>query len=676
MATLLSACGGGEKTTGTPPGGGTNTTVAAVTITGAPANPQLFVGDSFQLVAAPVNATGGAVSATVSWATSAATVATVSSAGWVKAIEAGAVAISASAGGKTAPLTFDVVYGANIGPAGGSIVTPNGRFRLSVGGLFPQVRFVVTPATTPPTDARTVAGTAFEIAPAALSLLNTTAQLALQFDNTALPAGVYPQSLQLYVRSDTSWSRVIFSTVDVATRTVSGQLVRTGLYIVRSTPVDRIVLLGAAVGGSLYTGDTATIHARLHAVEGDTLPTRPISWSSSAPAVLSVDSTGKLTARTAGTATITASADGRTATFTTLVATRTVADWSRAGEWMTIGANAQHTAYVDATVDPSVFRLRWTKTPMSGASLWEATTGSGAAFVTSFVRFDGQAIVALDAVTGAVRWSRVFPSTTRLMQPVWENGTVYLQALDGTNSAMYALRGTDGAEQYRGAFTPSSSRWFSPPIIVGASLVAGALQEMLGFSKATGAQQFSRPAIGLALASAAGDNATAYFIDANGITGISPTTGAVTKQITDSRITSDALTLTLAAPNVLVAVTPVGMAAVDVSTSSVRWFATSGVGFSLAAANGTMYTLENGALTARAVASGVVQWQSPPSCDGAMVLTNNVIFLACTDGTYAIDLASHLAVWSTPVTGNLSVSGPDGALYITNGATVTAFSLR
>src|SRR6058998_1099480 len=74
--------------------------VASVVVTGVPVTP-VVIGDSFQLIATAINATGGIVSnQAFIWRTSDASVAVVGSNGLVRAIGAGPVTITASTGGK------------------------------------------------------------------------------------------------------------------------------------------------------------------------------------------------------------------------------------------------------------------------------------------------------------------------------------------------------------------------------------------------------------------------------------------------------------------------------------------------------------------------------------------------------------------------------------------------
>src|SRR5438034_10774373 len=92
--------------------------VASVVVTGVPITP-VIIGDSLQLVATAINATGGIVSnQAFIWHTSDAGVAVVSSNGRVRAIGAGPVTITASTGGKEGSAALRAWGGGPVGTTG------------------------------------------------------------------------------------------------------------------------------------------------------------------------------------------------------------------------------------------------------------------------------------------------------------------------------------------------------------------------------------------------------------------------------------------------------------------------------------------------------------------------------------------------------------------------------
>jgi hypothetical protein len=56
-------------------------------------------------------------------------------------------------------------------------------------------------------------------------------------------------------------------------------------------------------------------------------------------------------------------------------------------------------------------------------------------------------------------------------------------------------------------------------------------------------------------------------------------------------------------------------------------------------------------------------------------LTHNVLFVGVGDMTFAVDLSSHLSVWSYPMGGDFALSS-QGMLLLTSGSKVVAIALH
>jgi len=79
-----------------------------------------------------------------------------------------------------------------------------------------------------------------------------------------------------------------------------------------TAPVASVVITGN--GGIIPVGTTQQLTANLRDAGGNSVFIRTVTWTSSAPTIASVSSSGLVTAVTAGTATITATSEGRTGT--------------------------------------------------------------------------------------------------------------------------------------------------------------------------------------------------------------------------------------------------------------------------------------------------------------------------------------------------------------------------
>ena len=683
LLAALAACSGGDDTTGTPGGG--NSAVATVVVTGAP-SAFMLVGDSTRLVATPVNATGGVVSnQPVVWTSSAPAVAAVTASGTLIALGAGSAVITAATGGRSATVAIEVAFGAIIGTQGGALSAAGGNLQLSLpaGSVAQPTLLIVRPSTTAPADARVLPSTRFELGPDGVTFGNRVT-LTLKYAAPALPTALHKASLQLYMQSGTGWALVTGSTVDSSTLQVTGLIVRTGTYAIRSTPVDRIALSGAAANGAIYAGQTATLAAALLGSANDTLPARAVTWTSSAPNIIAVAANGVLSAVAAGTATITAATDGKTASTEVAVLARPSADWSRAGEWTTYMGNAQHTGYIDASVDPSLFSERWVRSPIAGGGLFQATTGGGRVYLATTSYFNSQRVLALNPATGAAVWQRDFGAIFGLNQATYDGASVYVTTGGHGDTYLYALNEADGTLRYQSPFGSQFEHW-KAPVVAGSAIVTagGSYGGMYGFDKATGSQLFFRSGSQVDGWGPAVDNGMVYITD-GGVKGISPTTGSVVVQNTDSRLIA-VTTPVVAAPGTLLAVTGGRMMSVSTATGLINWEQSATFTGAPVAANGAIYAFSGNLVAARALNDGALLWSwSPPepyTTRQAMALVNNVLFVSCSSDfgeagiTYAIDIASHRTVWSYPLSGELSVSG-QGVLYIVAGARVAAINLR
>ena len=95
---------------------------------------------------------------------------------------------------------------------------------------------------------------------------------------------------------------------------------RSGAATVTVTPLPLASITIAPLAGSLAPGQSAQLVATLKDRNGVLLSGRTVSWSSSATGVATSDNTGKVTAVSAGSATITASSEGISGTVTVVVA--------------------------------------------------------------------------------------------------------------------------------------------------------------------------------------------------------------------------------------------------------------------------------------------------------------------------------------------------------------------
>jgi hypothetical protein len=680
----LTACGGGSDSTGSTGGGGDGASVASVVITGVPGTTML-VGDSVHLVATAVNASGGVVSnQTISWTSSAPTVAAVASNGVLRALGAGKSTITASAAGHDGGVSVEIAFGVTLGTPGGTFTAASGAFTLALpaGSLTQATLLTVRPAASAPADARVLPNTAFELGPDGVNFFGA-ATLTMTYDPAKLPSGLYDQSLQLYMQSGSTWAVVQGSKVNATAHTATGVIRRSGIYAVRSTAVDKVVLSGAAVNGALYVGQGGQIAAGLLASTSDSLPTRPITWTSSAPSRVAVDGTGKVTAMASGTATITATTDGKSASTVVTALARPTANWNRATDWSTYQGNPQHSAFIDATLDPGIFAERWVTTPIPSGGYYQPTTGGGRLYLATNFYFGKQQLLALNPTNGAQLWARDFGNIYGINQPTYDGGFVYLTSGGHEDTYIWSLNAADGTLKYQTAFDSQWEHW-TAPVVSGTTIVTagGYYGGMYGFDRATGAKLFFNSGTQTDNWGPAAWGGLVYITD-GGVKGITPTDGKVATQISDSRVQAVS-TPVIGGNNDLLTITGNRLVSVDLPGKKVAWEQSGSYAGMPVVGGNVVYGFSGTVVAARSEADGTLLWSWTPPAPytqmRSMVLTNNVLFVSTSGGyapgaTFAIDLASHLTVWSYPMSGDMALSS-QGVLYIVQGAKVAAISVR
>jgi uncharacterized protein YjdB len=231
----------------------------------------LIPGTTRQLLAGPVNEAGVFVPGqTVSWSSSNPGAVTVDNNGLATAIAGGAATISAAAGGVTGTTTIEVRF-----PVGTVTVGPTGQ-------TIRQEGAVQLTATTVDQSGATVTGRAVTWA----SLNPAIATVS----STGLVAGVADGT----------------TTITATSEGVTGQVTIT----VSGSPVVATVTVSPAAP-FMAIGTQQTLTATAKAGSGTTIGTAIFAWTSSNPAVATVDpATGVVNVLAAGTATITATADG------------------------------------------------------------------------------------------------------------------------------------------------------------------------------------------------------------------------------------------------------------------------------------------------------------------------------------------------------------------------------
>lgn len=254
-------------------------TVSAVpiaTIAVTPGSDNVVVSQTLQLTAVAKDAQGGTLSGRpVSWSSSDATKATVSSTGLVTGVAPGNVTVTASAEGKSGTSSITVAPK----PVGAVIVSP-AQVSVEAG----QTRQLAAQVTDDQGNVLTGRPVAFASDNAAVATVSAE----------GLVTGVAIGAAKI-----TATSEGKSGTADVTVTPVSVATVE--------------ILPGSS---NLTVGQTVPLTAIVKDAKGNVLTGRPVTWSSGAPSVATVSSTGVVSAVGAGSAVVFASVEGRTGSAT------------------------------------------------------------------------------------------------------------------------------------------------------------------------------------------------------------------------------------------------------------------------------------------------------------------------------------------------------------------------
>jgi uncharacterized protein YjdB len=267
-----------------------------------------------QLVASPRDASGnGLTGRAVSWNTTSAGTATVDVNGLVTAVTAGSANITATSEGQVGTASVTVQEGGFVNPAGGTITTAAGNvvIQLPAQALAVATAITVTPVTNPQADPGLVSGTAYDFGPTGTSFAQPVT-LKIKYAAASVLVGAQPAQFRVHRLVGTTWTPLAGSTVDVLTRTVTGQTTSFSIYAVLEVPAPVATVTITPGSASLLVGATQPLTATLRDAANNILTGRNVTWSPSSGAVASVSAGGVVTAiAPGGPVTITATSEGQ-----------------------------------------------------------------------------------------------------------------------------------------------------------------------------------------------------------------------------------------------------------------------------------------------------------------------------------------------------------------------------
>ncbi|HZI22534.1 MAG TPA: Ig-like domain-containing protein [Gemmatimonadales bacterium] len=270
--------------------GSATLTVSAVTVPVAsvsvsPASASVAAGQTVQLTATPQDANGNALTGrTITWASGTTSVATVSGSGLVTGVAAGSATITATSEGKSGSSAITVtavtvpVASVTVSPASASVAA----------GQTVQLTATPKDANGNALTGRTITWGSGNTSVATVS-------------SSGLVTGVTGGSATITATSEgksgSSAITVTAVTVPVATVTVS------------------------PATGTVFLGQTLQLTATPKDANGNALTGRTITWASSASSVASVNGSGLVTGQATGSATVTATSEGKSGSAAITVST-------------------------------------------------------------------------------------------------------------------------------------------------------------------------------------------------------------------------------------------------------------------------------------------------------------------------------------------------------------------
>jgi len=251
----------------------------------------------------------------ITWSSQSPNLATVDASGIVTALSVGAATITATSEGKTGSATITVADGGFINPSGGTVTAAGGNavVQVPVGAVASGTAITVTAVPNPFPDPKLVPGTAYDFGPNGTAFAQPVT-IRIKYSDASLPQGADPVQFRLHRLVGTTWTPVAGSSVDLPTKTVSGQTSGFSTYAVLEVPVPIATVAVTPGSTTLAPGLTTSLTATLRDAGNNILTGRAVTWSTGNAGVATVSQAGVVTAVAPGTVAISATSEGKVGT--------------------------------------------------------------------------------------------------------------------------------------------------------------------------------------------------------------------------------------------------------------------------------------------------------------------------------------------------------------------------
>lgn len=360
--------------------------------------------------------------------------------------------------------------------------------------------------------------------------------------------------------------------------------------------------------------------------------------------------------------------------------------WATGPDWAGYQGNAAHDGHVGIAVDPRRITGAWTWDAGTSASITNATqvaTSGNLGFFPMHWK-SSQKLVALDLRTGKTAWTEDFLQAFSLNPAATSGNRVYITTTGHEETFLWSFDALDGTLRSRSSFSVQWSRVLAPTIADGVAYVNGGFFQkgVYAFDADDGLPLWSMFSDDNDETTPAVADGRVYYYDGYRLKVYDAFDG--TDQLTiEDPLEPDWSGYTYQAAPMLGSVdhvvAPSGndfyqdrrLVNYAPSLGSSRWVSTRSYLAVPAVNDGVIYAASNNPLSFDAIdeASGALISSWVPgthagSFIGNIVLTRNLAFVSTSTATYAIDRATFQPVWSTPVSGSLSISGTGMLLIV------------
>ena len=373
--------------------------------------------------------------------------------------------------------------------------------------------------------------------------------------------------------------------------------------------------------------------------------------------------------------------------------------WPGIPDWTMFQGNAAHTGYVPVIVNPNLFSTRWEMplVMLYGLTHWydliaAPVTSAGQFFVVGA----DKVLVARNEFDGSTVWQydfKVLGFGASVTPPAIADGIVYIVAGQMSSSFLFAFNANNGSLIFKVPMVFQWQDYLAPTIGTQGIYTNAAGGHLFAFDR-NGHQLFSIQVKSASLCTPAIDAAGVYTYAPGVLQMIDPQSGAVINTIIDPNykdygsIVGGSPVLGLAGSVFISDCKNSGpngnnLTNFNLNKNAIAWQIPGAYPSTPAYADGILYTVNEKplCLEARVESDGALMWSWVPPLPGdvnfqsEVLLTKNMAFVSTNLVTYAIDITTHRAVWSYPLSGHLSLS-QNGILYIQGEKSLVAVNLK